>query len=107
MFKNPLLRSSFILYIFWYWVAGLALVAMGRADLHEMLAGFAVSLALTAGGAIVGLYMTLGTEAVLMHARMREVKAGHAHRGARLSLGKLPGSEATGTHTATPDTHQE
>lgn len=107
MFKNPLLRSSFILYTFWYWAAGLALVAIGRADLHEVLACFSASLALTAGGAIVGLYMTLGTEVVLMHMRMREVKAGHAHRGARLSLGKLPGSEVSDTKSPTPDTHQE
>lgn len=94
MFRNPLIRSSFILYTLWYWIAGVALVVIGRAALHDLLIAFAVSLALTAGGAIVGLYMTLGAEAVRMHARMREAKAGHTHLGAQLSLGRLPGAAA-------------
>ena len=107
MSTNPLIRSSFTLYTLWYWIVGLALVATGHADLHGVLTSFAVSLALTAGGTLVGLYMTLGTEAVLMHARTREVKAGHSHRGACLSLGKLPGCDADASGTQTPNTHRE
>lgn len=103
MSRNPLIRSSFTLYVLWYWIAGLALVALGRANLHDVLSAFAVSLALTAGGALVGLYMTLGTEAVLMHARSREVRAGHSHRGAHLSLGKLPGGDAAASDPNTKE----
>lgn len=107
MFRNPLIRSSFILYTLWYWIAGLVLVVIGRADLHGLLAGFAVSLILTAGGALVGLYMTLVAEAVRMHSRMREAKAGHTHQGARLSLGRLPGVAADDAIASAPTARKE
>lgn len=93
--------AAITVYTFWYLLASFADACVRGYGTGLILTDYAFSIAAVAIGVSGGLYMTLGVEALLMHERMRELQAGHAHRGALLSLGKLPGGHA-GLATRTP-----
>lgn len=86
--------AAFTVYTFWYLILSFADFCVRGYGAGLILTGYVFSIAAVALGVAGGLYATLGVQALMMHERLRELRAGHAHRGARLSLGKLPGGRA-------------
>lgn len=89
--RSRLPVAAFAVYTFWYLLASFADVCIHSYGAGLILTGYVFSIAAVALGVAGGLYATLGVKALMMHERQRELRAGHAHLGARLSLGKLPG----------------
>lgn len=81
-----LFSSGFIVFLTWY--AIVYLVTSGT--FTGMLTGFAFGLAAAIGGLISGAAIGVSAHAIDLHSTHRDVRAGDARDGARVSLGKLP-----------------
>jgi hypothetical protein len=95
--RNPLLRSTFIVFTFW-WIV-LTIIALGKAGLDfnnlEIVAGAALaSLAATVVGTLVGFFGRLAWRSAYSITNESMLKKGGQWNGAISRLGQLPGLEA-------------
>lgn len=85
--KRSLVRAGFVVFAVWYFIMRFAL----DRELHLSPAGhYADVLAALIAGALVGTAAFVLSVAVTLHLHDAAIRAGHSHRGAQVSLGRLP-----------------
>lgn len=98
--KNPIISSGLIVYSFWYILLYIAFAIVGHYGPWWVFEDYPLSLAAITLGAAVGVASTAGVRAARMHNLESSIRNGHAMRGARLTMGKLPEPEPPARDTS-------
>lgn len=85
-----MLLLAFVIFTFWYLIIEGMTAAAGTAGYESMLTDYIAALVAVSLGLAVGCAFALTREALALRRAERELKAGDARDGARVSLGKLP-----------------